>query len=151
MQHNHGAVIHRKKLPRKSFRRLMYRNTREEQQQPLVDSLPDRIVHPEEYGSLHYPCASASRQWALATRNCTRTLKLNLGYTISFVYYWWLLPLSFSITTVTSYKYIAWTHSHIYLVCRKQTQLSYMHGNIVTAILQRKLYSMHGTKGYWRC
>ena len=55
-------LVARKKLPRKSFRRLMYRNTREEQQQPLVDSLPDRIVHPEEYGSLHYPCASASRQ-----------------------------------------------------------------------------------------
>ena len=40
-----------KKLPQKCFRRLMHRNATEEEQQPLIDSLPDRIVHPEEYGS----------------------------------------------------------------------------------------------------
>ena len=42
-----------KKLPQKCFRRLMHRNVREEEQQPVVGSLPDRIVHPEEYESLH--------------------------------------------------------------------------------------------------
>ena len=46
-------LVARKKLPQKCFRTLMHRNAREEEQQRLVDSLPDRIVHPEEYGSLH--------------------------------------------------------------------------------------------------
>ena len=49
-----GVVVYRiKKLPQKCFCRMMHRNTREEEQQPQVDSLPDRIVHPEEYGLLH--------------------------------------------------------------------------------------------------
>ena len=55
-----GVVVYwlvaRKKLPQKCFRRLMHRNPREEQQR-VVDSLPDRIVHPEEYGSLRVPCS----------------------------------------------------------------------------------------------
>ena len=46
-------LVARKKLPQKCFHRMMHRNAREEEQQPLVDSLPDRIVHPEEYGSLN--------------------------------------------------------------------------------------------------
>ena len=41
---------------------MMHRNVSEEEQQQLVDSLPARIVHPEQYGSLHYPCANASGQ-----------------------------------------------------------------------------------------
>ena len=50
-----GVVVYwlvaRKKLPQKCFRRLLHRNVREEEQQPLIDSLPDRIVHPGGYGS----------------------------------------------------------------------------------------------------
>ena len=56
-----GVVVYwlvaRKKLPQKCFHRLMHRNVREEEQQAVVNSLPDRIVHPEEYGSLHVPCS----------------------------------------------------------------------------------------------
>ena len=55
-------IVVRKKLPQKCFRTLMHRNVRGEEQQRLVDSLPDRIVHPERYGSLHYPCPNASEQ-----------------------------------------------------------------------------------------
>ena len=54
-------LVARNKLPQKCFRRLSHRNVREEEQQLLVDSLPDRIVHPEQYGSLHDPCTNVSR------------------------------------------------------------------------------------------
>ena len=54
-------LVARKKLPQKCFCRLMHRNPREEEQQLLVNSLPDRIVHPEQYGSLHDPCTNVSR------------------------------------------------------------------------------------------
>ena len=58
-----GVVVYwitvREKLPQKCFHKMMHRNTREEGQDPRVDSLPDRIVHPEdlEYGSLRDPCS----------------------------------------------------------------------------------------------
>ena len=51
----------REKLPQKCFRRMIHRNTRE-QQQPLVDSLPDRIVHPEEYELSRDPCSEYQLQ-----------------------------------------------------------------------------------------
>ena len=41
-----------KKLPQKLYRKLVHRNTAEEQQQLLEDSLPDRIVHAEAYTPL---------------------------------------------------------------------------------------------------
>ena len=51
-------LVVRKKLPQKLYRKLVHRNTAEEQQQLLEDSLPDRIVHAEAYapmsGGEHY-------------------------------------------------------------------------------------------------
>ena len=55
-------IVVREKLPQKCFRRLMHRNTREEEQQPRVDSLPDRIVRPEDYGLLRDPCSEYQLQ-----------------------------------------------------------------------------------------
>ena len=54
-------IVVREKLPQKCFRRMMHKNARE-QQQPLVDSLPDRIVRPEEYGLLRDPCSEYQLQ-----------------------------------------------------------------------------------------
>ena len=45
-------LVVRKKLPQKLYRKLVHRNTTEEQQQLLEDSLPDRIVHAEAYAPL---------------------------------------------------------------------------------------------------
>ena len=45
-------LVVRKKLPQKLYCKLVHRNTAEEQQQLLEDSLPDRIVHAEAYTPL---------------------------------------------------------------------------------------------------
>ena len=45
-------LVVRKKLPQKLYRKLVHRNTTEEEQQLLEDSLPDRIVHAEAYTPL---------------------------------------------------------------------------------------------------
>ena len=45
-------LVVRKKLPQKLYHKLVHRNTPEEQQQLLEDSLPDRIVHAEAYTPL---------------------------------------------------------------------------------------------------